>query len=93
MMTYITSQDEEDYEDDGNLGLILSTIISRMGSYPSTPLVIRTDPGVFFKAFLSCSGQASFHYSVQSSILNIKFLQTRLRNPMGKTISERSFMY
>ena len=41
----ITSQDEEDYEDDGNHGIMISTITSRTGSYQSTPLVVRGEPG------------------------------------------------
>ena len=41
----ITSQDEEDYEDDGNHDILLSTITSRTGSYQSMPLVVRGKPG------------------------------------------------
>ncbi|KAK4381359.1 NADH-ubiquinone oxidoreductase chain 6 [Sesamum angolense] len=38
-------QDEEDYEDDGNHDILLSTITSRTGSYQSMPLVVRGKPG------------------------------------------------
>lgn len=41
----ITSQDEEDYEDDGNHDILISTITSRTGSYQSMPLVVRGKPG------------------------------------------------
>ncbi|KAL8104430.1 hypothetical protein AgCh_028589 [Apium graveolens] len=41
----LLSQDEEDYEDDGNHDIMISTITSRTGSYQSTPLVVRGEPG------------------------------------------------